>query len=166
MFFDYREKLQCLHTRLLLAYRPTADQVWVLCESCADRKIGEHVVPPAGASMLNDHGLMQIDAEAGNGSVCLIEQVGLGELAAFCEERVQQARASEAIDGGDRMVADDIRIMSVQFTANGERPYSSRPTGKDGEVSERRWRRDEQCQKRDERCQTKRERCQKKGNHC
>ena len=77
--------------------QPAPDRVWVLCESCGDRKIGEQVVPPAGVPMLADYGLMQIDAEAGNGRVCLIKQVGLGKLAAFCEERVQYARAGEAM---------------------------------------------------------------------
>ena len=114
-----------------------ADRVWVLCESCGDHKIGEQVSPPpVGVPMLNNFGLMHIDAEAGHGRVCLIKQVGVDEIATFCEERVQYAREGEAIDGEDRFVADDIRTMSVKFTANGERRRGFRETVDEFTVTE------------------------------
>ena len=74
--------------------------------------------------------------EGGAGRVCLMKQIGADEVAAFCKERVQIYRAGEAADGDDRLVPDDIRTMSVKFTANGERRRGFRDTVDEFTVTE------------------------------
>ena len=111
-------------------------RVWVLAEPCGSRKIGEIVVPPAGHPLLAEYGLMQIDPDGGGGRVCLIKQVGADEVPKFCEERVQIYRDGEAADGDDRYVADDIRTMSVRFTAKGERRRGFKETVDEFTVTE------------------------------
>ena len=92
-----------------------------MAETCGVHKIGETVVPPAGLPMLQDFGLMVVNDSDGVGRPCLIKRIDPDNLAQFCEERIGLARASESIDGEDRVAADDIRTMSVKYTANGER---------------------------------------------
>ena len=96
-------------------------QIWVMAETCGVHKIGETVVPPAGLPMLQDFGLMVVNDSDGVGRPCLIKRIDPDNLAQFCEDRIGLARASESIDGEDRVAADDIRTMSVKYTANGER---------------------------------------------
>lgn len=110
----------------VVANPPAAGKVWVMAEMCGALKIGAVVNPPAGFPVLGDYGMMSVpDGDGGNRTV-LIKNVEADHVAAFCEERIQIARASEALEGDDRAAADDIRTMSVRYTANGERFRSFR----------------------------------------
>lgn len=101
-------------------------RIWVLAESCGPLNIGASVTLPVGFPSLGDYGLMSFpDGDNGN-RVCLIQQIDPENLGSFCEQRVQLARASEALEGDDRCAADDLRTMSVKYTANGERFRSFR----------------------------------------
>lgn len=96
-------------------------QIWVMAETCGVRKIGEIVVPPVGFPMLQDFGLMVVNDSDGVGRPCLIKRIDPDNLAQFCKDRIGLARASESIDDEDRVAANDIRTMSVKYTANGKR---------------------------------------------
>lgn len=95
--------------------------IWVLAEMVAGKKVGEQVHPPAGCPNLAGYGLMNITDSNGSTRACLIKSIQADELDAFCQERVQLARETEALAGDDRSASDDIRTMAVQYTMNGER---------------------------------------------
>ena len=98
-------------------------RVWVLCESRGNKKIGDQVVP-----------LRTIQSWAISASCRWILMLGMEESA--CMIKVQLMRAGEASEGDDRLVADDIRTMSVKFTANGERRRGFRETVDEYTVTE------------------------------
>ena len=84
-------------------------------------KIGQEMRPPPGLPTLGDFGLMNVLDGGGNNRVVLIKQINQEEVGAFCEERIQLARSSEAVEGDDVYAAEDIRTMSIRYLANGER---------------------------------------------
>ena len=94
---------------------------WALAECIGDHKIGERVVPVAGFPMMGDYGLHMMTDADGVARPCLIKKVDQESLASFCEQRIQLARASESLEGDDRYAADDIRTMSIRYSASGER---------------------------------------------
>ena len=76
--------------------------------------------------MLGDYGLMNVTDSDGNQRPFLIKQIDAGSLGSFCEESIQLARLSEAIEGDCRYAGEDVRTMAVKYTANGERFRSFR----------------------------------------
>ena len=76
---------------------------------------------PRGLYRLN---LIRLKVEQARFALCL------------CEGRGQIYRAGEAADGDDRLAPDDIRTMSVKFTANGERRRGFRDTVDEFTVTE------------------------------
>ena len=96
-------------------------EVWVLGECCGGRKIGEQVVPPAGLPTLGDYGLMSMVDMDGNSRAVLIKKMAIDQIPAFCDERIQCARDATAVDGEERSAADDIRTLSIKYTASGAR---------------------------------------------
>lgn len=95
--------------------------VWVLGECIGDHKVGERVQPPPSMPTLGDYGLMLMNDGDGSSRPCLVKRVDQDQIGAFCDERVQLARATESLEGDDRNAADDLRTMSIRYTANGER---------------------------------------------
>ena len=63
--------------------------------------------------------------------VVLVKKVMEEDAAAFCEERVQPLRASEASQGEDKHVADSVRTLEIRYGANGERLRTFRETVKE-----------------------------------
>eukprot|EP00438_Fugacium_kawagutii_P035192 Skav232767 [mRNA] locus=scaffold1229:242985:248589:- [translate_table: standard] len=98
-----------------------AVEVWVLGECCGDRRIGEQVVPPVGLPTLGDFGLMSLVDRDGNSRAVLIKKMPVDQIASFCDERIQLARDATAVEGEERSSSDDIRTLSIKYTANGER---------------------------------------------
>ncbi|CAK9107152.1 Ubiquitin-like domain-containing protein CIP73 (CCaMK-interacting protein of approximately 73 kDa) [Durusdinium trenchii] len=101
-------------------------RIWVMAEMCGTHRIGEAVTPPAGLPVLGDYGLMNVTDSDGNQRPFLIKQIDAGSLGSFCEESIQLARLSEAIEGDCRYAGEDVRTMAVKYTANGERFRSFR----------------------------------------
>eukprot|EP00434_Breviolum_minutum_P002817 symbB.v1.2.002476.t1/scaffold99.1/size346285/32 len=100
--------------------------VWVLCSNLEGRKFGEVIVTPPHMPVLGDYGLVQLPDGVGQGQVVMVKKIDPQALASFCEQQIQGARSMEAVDGDDRAVAEDIRTMSVRYSANGERMRSIR----------------------------------------
>lgn len=98
-----------------------AVRIWVLAEMVEGFKIGQEMQPPPGLPTLGDFGLMNVLDGGGNNRVVLIKQINQEEVGAFCEERIQLARSSEAVEVDDVYAAEDIRTMSIRYLANGER---------------------------------------------
>ena len=98
-----------------------AAKIWVLAEMVEGFKIGQEMHPPHGVPMLGDFGLMNLVDGGGSNRVVLVKQINPDELGTFCEERIQLARSSEAVEGDDVYAAEDIRTMSIRYLANGER---------------------------------------------
>ena len=96
-------------------------QIWVMAETCGVHKIGETVVPQLDFLCFRILGLWWLMILMGWVGLALSRGIDPDNLAQFCEDRIGLARASESIDGEDRVAADDIRTMSVKYTANGER---------------------------------------------
>ena len=103
-------------------------RVWVLGESCGTHKIGEQLTPPPGPPCLGDFGLVQLLDETGTPRVCLMKSMLPEDIPLFCEERIAIARAAEALDGDDRVAADDIRTLSIKYGVNGERRRAFKET--------------------------------------
>ena len=51
----------------------------------------------------------------------MVRRLVESELADFCDERIQLARASESLEGDEKSAADDVCTMEVKFGPNGER---------------------------------------------
>ena len=100
---------------------PPSDEVWVLCSLVEGRKLGEVVTPPAGMATLGAHGIMEVANGAGQNTACLVMKVGRDDVAGLCENLVGLCRVAEAVEGDDKYVAEDIRTMSVKYSANGDR---------------------------------------------
>lgn len=99
---------------------------WYLAESIPGRKIGELVQPVPGFPQDGDYGLVRLTDSEGNSRPCLVKQMVPEEVAAFCEERVGLARASESAEGSDRSASEDVRTMEVRYAISGERQRSFR----------------------------------------
>ena len=123
-----REAVDERNRRGLGAAAVAGGQVWVLAEMMTGKKVGEQVTPPPGTPTLGSYGLMTLTDSDGVSRTVLIKQLGVDELDAFCEQRVQLARETEAIAGEDRSASDDIRTLSVQYNMNGERKRSFKET--------------------------------------
>ena len=57
----------------------------------------------------------------GNSRAVLIKKMAIDQIPAFCDERIQCARDATAVDGEERSAADDIRTLSIKYTASGAR---------------------------------------------
>lgn len=123
-----REAVDERNRRGLGAAAVAGGQVWVLAEMVLGKKVGEQVTPPPGLPTLGSYGLMNLTDSEGVTRACLIKQLGVDELDAFCEQRVQLARETESIAGEDRNASEDIRTMSVQYNMNGERKRGFKET--------------------------------------
>ena len=95
--------------------------MWVLAEMVEGHKIGEQVRVPANMPTLNDHGLFSIQDSSGQQRIVLVKRVPPEDLSSFCDARIKLARSSESLQGEDQVAAEDVRTMSVQYNANGER---------------------------------------------
>ena len=83
--------------------------------------MGEEVFPPAGFPTMGDYGLMNVNDPRGAPKTAMIKRIKPEDLPTACEELVQVARSTEAVDGDDRSASEDIRTMSVRYSANGDR---------------------------------------------
>ena len=95
--------------------------MWVLAEMVEGHKIGEQVRVPANMPTVNDHGLFSIQDSSGQQRAVLVKRVPPEDLSSFCDARIKLARSSESLQGEDQVAAEDVRTMSVQYNANGER---------------------------------------------
>lgn len=100
---------------------PPAAQIWVLASALEGHKVGETVQPPVGFPSLGSCGLMYLNDPQGVAHVVMIKQLSVDELAGFCDTQIASFRGAEAVEGNDRVVADNIRTMSVKYLANGDR---------------------------------------------
>jgi hypothetical protein len=96
-------------------------QIWVLATMVEGHKVGEEVFPPAGFPTMGDYGLMNVNDPRGAPKTAMIKRIKPEDLPTACEELVQVARSTEAVDGDDRSASEDIRTMSVRYSANGDR---------------------------------------------
>ena len=104
--------------------------VWVIAEHVDGRKIGERVLPPAGHPCDGDWGLMRIVDNKNVERPVLIGSVAESEVGVFCEQRIQAARSSEALEGDDISASDDVRTLEVTYGLNGERQQGFRESVK------------------------------------
>ena len=80
-----------------------ADEFWVLAEHVKGRKIGEKVQLAAAASVTDgSYGLVRLTDSDGKVRPCLVRRLVESELAYFCDERIQLARASESLEGDEK----------------------------------------------------------------
>lgn len=98
-----------------------AQKIWVLATMVEGHKVGEEVFPPVGFPTMGDYGLMNLNDSKGAARTAMIRRTSPDDVASTCEELVQLARSTEAIDGDDRSASDDIRTMAVRYSANGDR---------------------------------------------
>eukprot|EP00435_Cladocopium_sp_Y103_P022526 s440_g5.t1 len=113
-----------------------ADEFWVLAEHVAGRKIGERVQLAAGSVTDGRYGLVRVTDAEGKERPCLVHRLVESELSDFCDERIQNARASEALEGDEKVAADDVRTLEVKFGHNGERQRSFRESVKELQMTE------------------------------
>ena len=78
----------------------TDAEVWVLAEPVSGHRIGEEVSVPAGAPSLDKRALIRLQGSDGKERIVMAAQVPKGD---------------------DRVVAEDVRTMSVIYMANGDR---------------------------------------------
>lgn len=102
------------------------EEIWVLAEMLAGHQIGEVVVRDPGAPIEGSRSLIKLRDSSNVEHVVLAAKVRRGDLDAFCESRIKMARESTSCAGDDRIAADDVRTLSIQYGANGERSRSFR----------------------------------------
>ena len=102
------------------------EEIWVLAEFVEGHKIGETVIPPIGAPTDGDRCLMRINDTQGKEHIVLAGRTRRGDLDSFCDERIRLARESISAHGDDQVAADDVRTLSIQYGANGERSRNFR----------------------------------------
>ena len=103
------------------AAAPAAVRSWVLAEMVDGHHIGAVVAFPAGAVSDGDWGLIALPNMVAPRPVLVRHLSDMSMLDDFCDERIKQARASVAVGGNDLSVGEDVRTLSVQYTADGQR---------------------------------------------
>ena len=102
------------------------EEIWVLAEMLPGHQIGEVVARDPGAPTEDSRCLIKLRDSSNVEHVVLAAKVRRGELDVFCEGRIKLARESISCAGDDRQAADDVRTLSIQYGANGERSRSFR----------------------------------------
>lgn len=119
MLAEGRVELAAEQARRGIVVQPpvaAAQMSWYLAEAFPGKKIGEMVQPVPGFSQDGDYGLMRLTDSDGNTRPCLIKQMMADDVAAFCEERIGLARASESAEGSDRSAPSGERQRSFRET--------------------------------------------------
>lgn len=101
---------------------------WVLAEFIPGHKVGERVTPPVGFAQDGSWGLMQMADVEGVIRPVLVHQIAVDDIPAFCEKRVQLARATIALEGEDTHAGEDARTLEVKYSPQGERQRSFKET--------------------------------------
>ena len=102
--------------------------VWVLAEYVPGHKVGERIIPAPVFSSDGTWGLASFTDSEGNTRPTLIHQVAVDDIPRFCEERVQLARATVALEGEDTHAGEDARTLEVKYAPSGERQRSFKET--------------------------------------
>lgn len=98
--------------------------VWALATMIEGHKIGEQVPQPPNMPVLGDYGLVTLADASGNMQTGMVKRMDVQDVPGFCESQIQLARTAEACEGDDRLAGEDIRTMSIRYSANGERQRS------------------------------------------
>ena len=82
--------------------------------SVEGHKIGERVVPStAGMVQRGGWGLQDMTDGAKATRPLLLRQLAEDEIPAFCKTRIELCRSAEALEGDDKIAADDVRTLEV-----------------------------------------------------
>ena len=107
--------------------KPSKEDVWAIAEHVAGHKIGEVVSLPSNAKVYGCRALAELPSiMLPFGRPILLERVRRGGLGAMCEQRIEDARRSEAEAGNDRSASEDIRTLAVAYGRNGSRSRTFR----------------------------------------